>query len=124
MNYLETEGKLPKVDPKYKDANWEDPAIRQQPGIKERMDLLEYRTGKNQERARLGLPQMSVLEAMTQRMLDGQQAAESDKKNKAGEARKAAGAMVGGAAPSAPSNIPNDLIVGEGGSIRDLNPAY
>lgn len=122
MNYLETKGRLPKVDPQYENADWSDPEVQKQPGVKERLELLEYRAKENETRRKLGLSDMSLLEAATE-MANSQatQTANEVKQREAAQ-RKARGAMVGGTNPTAPSNIPNDMIVGEGGSIRDYNP--
>lgn len=124
MDYLQTKGRLPKVDPQFENADWSDPQVQKQPGVKERIDLLNYRAAENQERARLGLPNMTLLEAATQMTYDQNQIKIAEQKQKAGELRKARGAMVGGTGSSVPTNIPDDMIIGEGGSIRDINPAY
>lgn len=124
MSYLETKGKLPSVDPKYENADWSNPEIAKQPGVKERLELLDYRAKENQERAKLGLSPMSVLEAhmsMQQEQADNQA---TDTRNKQAAQRKAKGAMVGSSNPTPATNIPDDMIVGEGGNVRDLNPAY
>ena len=124
MNYLETKGELPPVDAKYENADWSDPEVAKQPGVKERMDLLNYRAEENQMRRQLNLPPMSLLEAHLQMQTDQVAAKEAETKIKQGEQRKAKGAMVGSSNPTPPTNIPDDMIVGEGGSVRDLNPAY
>ncbi len=124
MNYLETKGKLPAVESQYENADWTDPEVQKQPGVKERLALLDYRANENEARARLNLPSMSLLEAANQQELESFRTKQTETKNKAAEARKAKGAMVGGANPTPNNNTPDDVIVGPGGSIRDLTPMY
>jgi hypothetical protein len=120
MAYLETKGKLPAVDAKYQEANWSDPEVAKQPGVKERLELLNYRAVENQQRNKLGLSPMSVLEASMQMAQDKADQQEADNKQKQGEQRKQKGAMIGGAAASTFDNTPDDMIIGAGGSIRDI----
>lgn len=123
INYLQGKGKLPPVDPKLENADWNDPEIRKQPGVKERMELLEYRAKENTERLKLGLSEMSVIEALTQMQNEKVEAATKARRNRDAEARKQRGGMVTGSAPSSIPSMPDDMIVGPGGSLRDLNPA-
>lgn len=124
VNYLVAKGKLPKVDPQYENADWNDPEVQKQPGVKETLELLEYRAKENVERAKLNLPPMSVLEAANERELEGYRTKENDTKTKQNNQRKVKGAMVGGATSTPAQNIPDDLIIGEGGAIRDIGVAY
>ncbi|HEU5187923.1 MAG TPA: hypothetical protein VFT87_05490, partial [Candidatus Saccharimonadales bacterium] len=66
MAYLEKKGKLPAVADEYKEADWSDPEIAKQPGVKERLAVLEFRAKENEERSALGLSPMSVLEAASE----------------------------------------------------------
>lgn len=120
MNYLETKGKLPAVADEFKEADWSDPKVAEQPGVKERLALLEYRAKENAERTKLGLSPMSVLEAHMQMQQDAAEAKAADVKQKQGEQRKAKGAMVTGPSVLPTNNMPDDMIIGEGGSIRDI----
>lgn len=120
MAYLEKKGKLPAVDEKYNDANWSDPEVAKQPGVKERLDLLAYRAKENEERTKLGLSPMSLLEAHMQMGQDAAVQKAADEKKQQGEQRKAKGSMIGGATASHFDSTPDDMIVGEGGSIRDI----
>lgn len=124
LNYLETKGKLPKYDQKYETADWSDPEVAKQPGIKERLELLEYRANENVLREKAGLEPMTITEAFTQRELEGYQAKQEQQRNTQNDKRKAQGAMVGGASAAPAQNIPDDLIIGEGGSTRDISAAY
>ncbi len=124
MNYLEAKGKLPKYDAKYDDADWSDPEVAKQPGVKERLDLLDYRDKENGLRFKSGLPPMSLMEAMAQMENEGYKQQADDKQKKQNDLRKKKGAMVGGSGGSQYNNVPTDIIIGEGGSIRDISAEY
>lgn len=120
MTYLENKGELPSVDPKYDNADWTDPEVQKQPGVKERLDLLNYRAEENKARAAAGLPPMGIIEALNQQKLESYETTRVETKNKDAALRKAKGAMVGGGAPTPMNTIPDDVIAGPGGSIRDI----
>lgn len=120
MAYLETKGKLPEVDPKYENADWTDPEVAQQPGVKERLELINYRAQENKERKKLDLSPMSMIEAYTQMQNEAFEKRQEDTKQKQVDQRKQKGAMVGGASAPTYDNMPDDMIVGSGGSIRDI----
>jgi len=121
MNYLETKGRLPKYDAKYDSMNWNDPEVAKQPGIKERLELITYRAKENEQRQALGLGEMSLIEAQMQMAQEARESREVEVKNKQAEARKKRGSMVGGNTSSELSDgSEDDMIIGEGGSIRDI----
>jgi hypothetical protein len=120
MAYLETKGRLPAVGDKYKEADWSDPEVAKQPGVKERLELLNYRAQENKQREKLGLSPMSVLEASMQMAQDQAEQKAADVKEKQGGQRKAKGALIGGATASSFDSTPDDMIIGAGGSIRDI----
>jgi len=121
MNYLETKGRLPKYDAKYDTQNWNDPEVAKQPGIKERLELINYRAKENEQRQALGLGEMSLIEAQMQMAQEARESREVEVKNKQAEARKKRGSMVGGNTSSELSDgSEDDMIIGEGGSIRDI----
>ncbi len=122
MNYLEAKGRLPKYDPKYDTMNWNDPEVAKQPGIKERMELFEYRAKENEQRTALGLGEMSLIEAQMQMAQEAREAVDTEKRNKQAEHRKAKGSMVGGNTSSEISDpSDDDFIIGAGGNIRDIS---
>lgn len=121
IDYLEQKGKLPAVDPKYENANWSDPEIAKQPGIKERIELLNYRDAENKQRAELGLSPMSVLEAHLQMQNDAAVQAAEARKKQDGEARKARGAMVGGSGASTVPSTPEGYMIGTVQDPRSIN---
>lgn len=121
MNYLSEKGKLPPLDPKFEDADWSDPEVQKDPGVKARWDLIQFRAQENQVRAKAGLGPMSMIEAQMTMQQEQADKAAAEQKAKDAAARKARGAMVDGPTPTPVSSIPDDMIVGEGGSIRDLD---
>lgn len=121
INYLEEEGYLPPIEDKYKNADWSDKEVAKQPGVKERLTLLNYMARKNSSRAKKGLrPFSSVLDAHASYELDQTRKKAEDTKKTDGEARKTAGARVASGAPSAMNAPPAGLSVGRGGSLDDL----
>ena len=121
INYLETKGKLPPVDKQYENADWSNPEVAKQPGVKERIDLINYRDAENKQRVALGLSPMSILEAHLQMQTDAAVQAENAKKKQDGDARKARGAMVGGSGASTVPNTPEGYMVGTVQDPRSIN---
>lgn len=120
MKYLEQSGKLPAVPPQYVEADWSDPEVQKQPGVKERVEIIEYMAKENAKRDALGLPKMDVLSAhseMRNKQYEEQQATQGKAR---ADHRKKQGAMVTGASAPAPGKTNTDMIVGSGGSLSDL----
>lgn len=113
--YLESKGLLPKVAKKYRDADWSDPEVLKQAGVKEQVELLNYMVKENKVREKAGVkPFGSALDAFNAWQLDtGRQKKEAETKAQ-GEARKAAGAKVAGVSPSQQgSYVPKGIAVGD-----------
>ena len=123
MGYLESSGALPPVPKQYENADWTDPEVAKQPGIKERVAIIEYMATENAKRDRAGVPRItSVLDAHNAMKLDTLEKAQAVKADAAKAATKARGAMVGGESSQSQggANIPDNMIVGTGGNIRDI----
>jgi hypothetical protein len=123
MNYLESSGSLPPVPKQYENADWTDPKIAAQPGVKERVALIEYMAAENAKRQKAGVqPISSVLDAYNSMEMDNIRKANIVKTDAAKVATKARGAMVGGETSQSQggANIPDNMIVGVGGNIRDI----
>lgn len=121
INYLIESKELPTIDPKYKDADWTNPEVAKQPGIKEQVALLTFMRDENNRRTRLGLkPMTSVLDAFNAYERANSKTQQISAQKLAGEQRKAAGAIVAPASPSAQTAAPKGISVGRGGSLRDL----
>lgn len=121
LAYLEKEGSLPAVPAQYENADWANPEVAKQPGVKERVDLLSFMFTENNKRTAAGLPKMSVLDAFEKMQNNALKEKMAQRTQKQNEMRKQRGAMVSGpSAPSPGSRVGNDMIVGSGGSLRDL----
>ena len=121
FSYLESSGDLPKVPAQYENADWSDPEIAKQPGIKERIELLTFRKEENEKRAKAGLPGVGVLEAKTLMENKAFKEAQTVRTQRQNDVRKQRSGMVSGQSQPAPqSATSNDMIVGSGGSLRDL----
>lgn len=125
ISYLVSKGKLPAADKKYANADWSDPEIAKQPGVKEQVELLNYMRKENNARIKAGLkPFGSALDAFNALQLESRDKKAATVKKQAGEARKEAGARVAGSSPAPVSNAPKGVAVGRGGSLRDLNAGW
>jgi hypothetical protein len=122
MNYLESSGDLPAVPAQYENADWSDPEVAKQPGVAERVAIIEYMATENARRDKAGVPRLtSVLDAhnaMQLKAMKDQQTVRTDAEK---TARKARGAMVGGESSGSQGgvSVPDNMIVGPGGNIRD-----
>lgn len=121
MNYLVGKGLLPKIAKEYVDADWSDPEIAKQDGVKEQIALLNYMTKENSVRKKAGVkPITSVVDAYNAWQMDeGHQKAESKAKEAeaakkaAIEARKIASARVAGVTPAQQgAYVPKGIAVG------------
>lgn len=125
ITYLVSKGKLPAVESKYANADWSDPEIAKQSGVKEQVELLNYMRKENNARQKAGLqPLGSALDAFNAMQLETRDKRVADVKKQAGEARKEASARVAGSSPAPVSNAPKGVMVGRGGSLRDLDPGW
>lgn len=125
IGYLVSKGKLPKVAAEYATADWRDPEVAKQPGVKEQIELIDYMTKENAARAKAGIqPLTSAIDAYNGLMLEQREKKASDVKAQAAEARKAAGARVAGTSPAPVTNAPKGIAVGRGGSLRDMNAGW
>lgn len=121
LNYLVDKGELPKIATKYVNADWKDPEVAKQDGVKEQIELLTYMERENKARIVAGLdPFGSVLDAWNAFVIDQAKTRAKTDKDTAGAARKEAGAKVASPAPAAMTTAPKGIAVGRGGSLRDL----
>lgn len=121
INYLQDKGLLPNVDPKLdsQDVRWEDHA--DEPGIKERLELLKYMSDENERRSKAGLePSFDIVGAYNGMQLEKMrsQVTSEDKAEKT--ARRKAGSRVTGQSRSVNTVKRKNEIVGTGGSIDDV----
>lgn len=125
ITYLVDGGDLPAVAAKYKDADWSDPEVAKQPGIKEQIALLSFMRNENTKRQKLGIkPMTSVVDAFNAFERQNSKTRTADDKRAAGEARKAAGAVVSAPSPSQNTSAPKGISVGRGGNLRDVGRGW
>ena len=121
IGYLQSKGDLPEVAKKYVDADWSDPEIAKQPGVKEQLRLLNYMRDENKRRTTAKLkPMTSILDAFNAYQLDRARKGQTTARSNAATARKAAGARVSGVSSAPAGAAPAGVAVGRGGSLRDL----
>ncbi len=119
LNYLVDKGKLPAVAKKYQNANWSDPEVAKQPGVKEQVELLNYMAKENASRRRAGLSDLTPSTALTEMRAEAAEKALKDGGDAAGEARRAAGARVAATTPAPVSAVPKGVSVGR--NLGDLS---
>lgn len=119
FSYLENKGLLPKIAESMVDKIWiEHPS---EPGIKERLALLDFMSKENESRIKAGLAPSFDVDLMFERMQTAQnKSKESEEKKRENEARKVRGSMVGGAGKTVSNTKLSNAIVGTGGSIDDI----
>lgn len=108
FNYLIGKGLLPPVAKEYRDADWTDPEVAKQSGVKEQKELLDYFVKENKVRVANKIkPLTSIVDAFNAWQQDeGRQKvaakvkADEAAKKAAGQARKTAGARVAGVSAS------------------------
>lgn len=125
IDYLVAKGLLPKPDDKFNNADWStDAEAQKDAGVKEQLALIDYRIKENEARSKAGLPPMGIVDAYNQRKIEMFEQQQTEQKTKRNETVKAKGAMVHepGAAPQ--NNIPDDMMVGEGGDVRSITPSF
>ena len=121
FSYLVSKGLIPAVAKEYLDADWSDPEVAKQPGVKEQLALLDYMVKENAIRAKAHVkPITSIVDAYNAWQLDADHQKEESKRKEteeaekaAGEARKAAGARVAGVSPANQGTyVPKGIAVG------------
>lgn len=113
IEYLVEKGKLPKADEKYATANWSDPLVSKQPGVKEQIALLNYMSKENNLRAKAGIKPFGPIDALTAMQSDENEQARLKKAKEAGEQRRAASSKVAGVSPTQTgAYVPKGIAVG------------
>lgn len=125
INYLQQRGDLPPVNETYTNADWKDPLVAKQPGVREQLALLTYMGEENDRRAKAGLKsRISVLDAFNGWQIEqAKNKAATDKKT-AGEQRKNAGSKVAGQQAAPVTTRPTGIKVGRVGNLNDLSAGW
>lgn len=122
VNYLVAKGFLPKIENQFVNADWNDPEVAKQSGVKEQLELISYMKGENSRRTKAGLkPMSSLIDGFNAMQLDQSRKQETTKKKEVGEARKSAGSRVASVAPNAMTAAPKGISVGRIGRLSDLD---
>lgn len=121
INYLDREGKLPKISDANNQADWSDAEVAKDPAVAARLELLRWMSAENEKRISAGLePMTSLIDAYNNRRLEQIESQnDEDKKSETAERRRRGG-KVGGNAPYSPEAAPKNSIQGPGGSLGDL----
>lgn len=126
MEYLVAKGFMPEVEGQYKDADWSDPQVASQPGVKEQIELITYMTKENDTRAKAGVrPLTSIVDAYNAWQLDSNRVKEEQSRQAEAEARKVAGSRVAGVSASAQQPyVAKGIAVGDPNKFRGNNSVW
>lgn len=128
FNYLTKKGDIPAVKPEHNTAEagklWAT-SLRNEPGVKERMDIIEQMSAEEREFTQENLP-YNKNAINTYRSMQGDNNAQKDREEKTTERenRQKRGSMVGSNAAFTPTTSSKGSIIGEGGSLTDLVSEY
>lgn len=121
FDYLVSKGLIPEVPENLRNADWNDPTVSSQEGVKEQKEVLDYMEKENKVREKAGLkPLTSILDAFNALQMETGRAKSKEDKEAEGQARKQAGARV--AAPtnnSASTPVPKGIAVGRVNALRN-----
>lgn len=121
INYLVERGDIPEVAPEFADADWNDPEVAKQPGVKEQVELIKYKAKEDAKRIKAGLRAGgSMIDAFNAMQLDKERKAAKEAQKRSQEARKEAGARVAGASPQPVSVSPKGIAVGDPSKLKGL----
>ena len=114
IQYMITKGLLPAIPTEYATADWSDPDVAKQPGVKEQIELVNYMTKENNVRAKVGVkPFASMIDAYNDMVREQGKDEKKESKERSDKARKEVAAKV--TAPSASSEgiqAPKGIAVG------------
>src|ERR1039458_898029 len=122
VNYLRGKGELPALEASLNNADWTDPKVANEPGIKETVELLKWMQVENDRRMEAGLPaDLSVVSAYNARQLELIRSEDRETTSREKTLTRSRGAMVGKKAPAAPSSgAARGTITGTPHSLDDL----
>jgi|SRR6185503_10798538 len=122
ITYLVSKGKLPKVSAQYATADWSDPDVAKQNGVKEQIELLDYMRKENDARIKSGLkPLTSAVDAYNALQLEKRDNEVVDVDKQRAAARKRAGGRVAGNSPNPVNIAPKGISVGRTLSLSELD---
>lgn len=121
INYLQSKDQLPPVAPALNGADWTDPKVASEPGIKERLEIFKYMETENNSRMEAGLPpDLSIVSAYKAMVAEQWEAGVKEADNKEKGVRRSRGAMVGGKAPYEPAVTSPGNLVGAPKGLDEL----
>lgn len=114
FDYLVSKKLLPAVPSEYKDADWQDPQVAKQDGVRQHVELLDYMVKENEARAKAKVsPITSIIDAYNSWKLENNESQEKEDRKEAGQARKVASSKVSGVASGGGQPfVPKGIAVG------------
>lgn len=125
INYLVQKGELPPIAKEYQAADWSDPLVAKQPGVREQVALLKYMGEENDRRQKAGLKNtVSALDAFNGwKIEEAKVKADLDNKT-ASQQRKDNGAKVASSSAAPITNRPKGVSVGRVGNLNNLSSGW
>lgn len=122
LDYLVSNGDLPKLTEAQKEAEWTAEYLKNNPDVKAHDDVLKFMRRENIKRAKLKLPPVtSVLDAFNSMQLNTIKTNQSQRRTDAVEQRKTmSGRIASGAPTPVQANRPKGIAVGRVGNLRNL----
>jgi hypothetical protein len=125
LNYLVERGDLPKIAKKYQGANWSDPEVAKQEGVKQQVELLNFMKKENALRTKAGLqPMTSMLDVFNAYSIRKPKTEDEAPKRTPAKERQAASAKIAPGNAVAAASAPKGIMVGRGGSLDDIGRTW
>lgn len=124
LDYLTKRGDIPDVKA---DLNTAEAGLKwatdykDEPGVKERLEIMAYMDGESKNRQAAGLPPMtSMIEAYNEMQLKNLKTDQQTQHSEDIRTRQQRGSRVAGPSPHIPADSSSGEIVGSGGTLNDL----
>lgn len=124
LDYLTSRGDIPGVKPEFNTQEaglkWST-EFKDEPGVKERLAIMDYMEKESANRQKAGLPPMtSMIEAHNEMQLNSLKSGNETKRTDEIKQRQERGSRVAGSSPYVPSDNNSGEIVGTPGTLDDL----
>lgn len=121
VKYLRDKGDLPPITDELNKADWTDPKVATEPGVKETLALYKYMEEENNRRMAAGLPpDLSVVSANTSMRLEERLNLDKEEVESNKTRQRSRGSMVTGKSPHIPANASKGTLIGEPKGLEQL----
>jgi len=114
IEYMISKGLLPTIAEEHKNANWSDPLVAKQPGVREQIELVNYMKKENDARVKAGVkPLSSMIDAFNAMKIEKGSKEATDVHERSARSRQAVGAKVSSVTPTDGAKYPKGIAVGD-----------